>query len=385
MNNSEADVKSDSGLYKIISAILIAILLILIVGFAVFGLNGSEGENSGEIDDNSQINADKPNGDTNGNGGTADNISDPDDEVSVNPMPALTYYLTGLTCGEDKYRKIPYVFVTEPRAPLYGISNAELVVEMPTEGGQTRFMMFMSSIGDAGKLGAFAPTRDYMSAMVKFFGGILVANGNDDIVRYNTLAQSLHLDLSENSSFYYKENGKNVYSDNDKIETMTSKAGIDTESLVIKQLPFVFADPNATVRGNSIAQSIVIPYAADLTTKHIYNESTGVYTMYKGDRASIDMLTGKGAEFNNVFVLFSDVVTYELAEGTESVVNTATNGTGYYLTRGTLTEIRWHVDEQGALHFTDLNGDVLEVNRGTSYIGYYKAALSDAVTYGSNV
>jgi hypothetical protein len=135
------------------------------------------------------------------------------------------------------------------------------------------------------------------------------------------------------------------------------------------------------VKGHSAATNVVIPYGDDSKSELIYDSDNDCYIMSKDGRYKIDMLTGKNATFKNVFVLFSDMITYELASGTETVVNTATCGTGYYVTCGTLIEIKWAVNQAGELNFYDLDGNQLIVNRGNSYISYYKSSAKDDVTY----
>ena len=93
------------------------------------------------------------------------------------------------------------------------------------------------------------------------------------------------------------------------------------------------------------------------------------------------MLDGKVASYKNVFVLFADMITYETSAGTESIVNTAGGGSGYYATGGKLIEIRWSVGQNGELVFKDLSGAKLVVNRGNSYVGYYKSSDSQSVTF----
>ena len=46
-----------------------------------------------------------------------------------------------------------------------------------------------------------------------------------------------------------------------------------------------------------------------------------------------------------------------------------------------LTEIKWSVDSSNNLIFKNLNGSKLVVNRGNSFIGYYKASASQDVNF----
>ena len=208
---------------KIMAVVLISVMLIFMIGIVVNGWqHETNGENSGEVN-NSNDNADNPNGDTSLNEGTADNNT----LESILTKPQFTNYLTGLGVDEENYAKVPYVFSVEPNAPLYGISSSELTFEIPTDNGDSRFLIYCTDISKLGKIGAIAPTRDYISQILKFYGGILVANGEDDIISYSSLPSTLHIDLSKNTDSIYKENGKNIYTDNKKLETLALKEGYD--------------------------------------------------------------------------------------------------------------------------------------------------------------
>ena len=379
MNNS-----SGGSITKLLAAIIIGVVFIFLLGTVAHGWqkNNTEDNNSDETED-SLGNVDESNGDTDGsNDGIVDNNTQmPEDEPEIPVPPAITAYLTGLEISEELADDLPFAIVTEPNAPLYGISGAELTIEIPIEDGQTRFLVYRTDVSELGKIGAISKTRNYISQFVKFYGGILVANGKDDIVNYTSIPSTLHVDLSKNSEYVYKENGRNVYIDYQNLSEIVKNEGIDTSKYSSQSIPFDFCDYFESVSGKTAAATITLPYFEN-HTKLTYDENSGVYLLSKGDRDKIDMLDGKIAAYKNVFVLFADMITYETAAGTETVVNSATRGTGYYVTNGKLSEIRWSVDSGGQLIFKDLNGNKLIANRGSSYIGYYKSSDSNSVTFG---
>ncbi len=372
---------SGSSIAKLLAATIIGVVFIFLIGTAASGWQKkTNGDNSGEIGDSTD-NADEPNGDTDENGGTADNNNQ---DTIVEPEepkpPEFINYLTGLETTPELTGKLPYVITVEPGAPLYGISGSEITVEIPTENGETRFLVYRTDISQLGKIGAIAETRNYISQIVKFFGGILVANGNEDIVSYSSLPSTLHIDLSKNTEYIYRENGKNIYTDYQNLSTVAKKQGIDTTTYVMQQLPYDFCDYFESVEGKAAANSIILPYENN-ETKLLLNTNDGKYSLSKNGRDKVDMLDGKTASYKNVFILFADMITYEMSSGTETVVNTGSRGTGYYISNGTLTEIRWSVEANGQLIFKNLDGEKLIINRGNSYIGYYKASESNSVVF----
>lgn len=368
-----------SGINKIFAAILIGVMLILMIGIVVSGWQtDNTGENSGDSG-NITADVDDLNGDTDKNSGTADNFSNSENVVQKEPLH--TNYLTGLEIDEKNQNRNPFVMITDPNALSYGISDSELTVEIPTEGGNTRFLTYITDVSSLGKLGAFTGTRKYITQITSYFGGLVISNGNDDIISYPALRTEIAIDLSEHSDAIHMENGKSLYTDGESVMKIAKDEGVDLISYKRPTLPFDFCAFGECVFGKSQATEIYIPYSNENSTALVYDTAAKSYVLYKNERLKYDMLNGECVSYKNVFVLFADVVTYETAYGTESIVKNETSGTGYYVSNGTLTEIKWSVDSNGNMIFKDLNGKRLAVNRGTSFIGYYKSSEADSVIF----
>ena len=95
----------------------------------------------------------------------------------------------------------------------------------------------------------------------------------------------------------------------------------------------------------------------------------------------MDMLTGKNLDFSNIFILFANATTYENSSGSQMVIDTTSGGKGYYVSNGKLMEFNWTVGKNGALEFKNLMGETLEINRGNSYISFYKASNFSKITF----
>ncbi len=368
----------NSNFLKLLAAVVIGAIFILAIGIAVSGWQkDSNGENSGE-DGNTTGNADNQNGDTDSiEGGTADNIQ-PQDKPKE---PEFINYLTGLGCDQSAVSNIPFMFVSDPNSSTYGISDAELVIEVPVEKGDTRLAIFRSNVSGLGKIGSLVSTRDYITALSKFFGGLTVAYGDDDIISYDSVPATLHLDLSKRLEAVYKENGKNIYTDSELLHEYVNDEKLDTQTLKNQVLPYTLCEFGKKIVGKTSATSVILPYSETNTSALIYNDENGKYLFSKNSEQKIDMLSGNEVEFTNVFILFADSITYELSCGTETVTDTAGGGTGYYISGGTLTEIRWSIDQYGNMIFKDLDSNKLTVNRGNSYIAFYKASESTKVVF----
>ena len=373
---------TNGNLLRSITAMLIIVILVLTVSIAVSGWQAdTNGENSGE-DGNLTDNADNPNGDTDNSEGTADNNTQiPQEKPEAPKIPKYTYYLSGLECKAENTSMLPYAFVMESTAPLYGISDTELMIELPTENGKTRYIVYKSEIVGLGKIGAISKSRNYIGAVAKKFGGILVANGEDDILDYSSSPYTLHLDLSERSELIYKENGKNVYTDAELINEFLKDESIDRETFRKQTMPFKFAEFGDKVKCSTSATKILIPYSDSDSAELVYDSASGKYLLKKNGKFKTDMLTGENASFKNALILFADSITYELSEGTESVLDVDGGGSGYYVTEGGLREIKWSVDGSGSLVIKTLSSEILTVNRGNTYISYFKSVISDKIIF----
>ena len=368
-----------NGFYKLVSFIVIAVLLLCLVGFAANGWqsppndepeSGENGDTSDKTDENKD-GEDTPSGD--------EIISDKPADLEEDPVIVYHNTLTGLSVSKEIYSAIPYAFVMNPSAPLYGVSSSELTIEFPLETGNTRIVAYTSDTSSLWKIGALAPTRNFISDMSNLFGGILISHGSDDIVKYNSnYTENKVLDLSAYENSYYRENTLYVYTTKELTENLlASTSGL--EGSEYKTPPYDFVSEDSAAIGNTSAKSVIIPYSLGNETQLYYSEQSGKYIYFKGGSRKVDLLSGDNISYTNIFVLFADATTYEKSDGTELVVDTSSGGYGYYVSGGYKTEIRWSINPSGNLEFKTLSGERLTVNRGNAYIGYFKASNANSV------
>ncbi len=373
-----------TGFHKFVCFVVIAVLVILIIGFAVNGRQANDTlPDSGNV--GNSTNDTEQNKDENGNNNQQTNKpSDQDSNNSITTPPNTENHiyinpLTGLQISGERYNKIPMALVINPHAPLYGISESDLIIEFPIEYGNSRMLTFSTSESPLWKIGAIAPTRNYISKTALFFGGLLISFGNDDILSYSEFPNdNILLDLSLHSDCYYIENATNIYASEDMISAAKSKKPFVPSELMYTAAPYNFLS-SSSFRGTSSASTVIIPYSESNETELYYHQSSGRYIYYKSGNQKSDLLSGENITFKNIFILFADTTTYEKSEGTELVVDTETDGKGYYISSGTYVEFKWCVDDNGILTFFTLSGEKLSVNPGNSYISYYKSSNADKI------
>ncbi|MBQ7315085.1 MAG: DUF3048 C-terminal domain-containing protein [Clostridia bacterium] len=363
-----------TGLYRLILAIVLITLIVAIVGIAVDGWQQSIPSPEPSTPDGQTPST--PSADTT------------DDEPEQTPpavyIPAYTNYLTGLETTAELTAKHPLALALHTGTDGYGLSYASVVIEFPLENGETRLLAFMEDTTPLGQIGSVAPSRTYIADMLRSFGGLLVSYGSDDRLIYDGYDTSgKHLDLMQKNGASYAENITDVYTNGYLLSTALSGSLLATERYETPSIPFRFVDfGSSAVLGATETASIYLPYSLNNTTKFVYNESKHTYTLYKNDQAYTDRLKQGDVGYTNVFVLFADTTTYERADMTQTVMDTIAGGTGYYLTEGTSMRITWKTDADGVMHMYDAAGRELTVNRGTSYISFFKSSLSSSIHFG---
>lgn len=380
-----------TGFHKFVCFVIVAIIVILVIGFVANGWKADEnipgsgdvGNSTNDTDENLTNNGTIKD-DTLDNTGSQNNSGESPPNSESEPTEAPTIYkhlLTGLEISKGRYDCVPLAVVINPSAPSYGVSNADIAIEFPIEDGTTRMVVYDSSEQTLWKIGAVMPTRKFISAISIFFGGIIISYASDDKIEYDVAHQnSFVLDISKHQDCYYMENAELVYTS----ETMVETAKLNTSNYQpiyqYKTAPYDFYDTPTRV-GMGSASAIIIPHSDKSGTELYYNEKSGKYFYYKSATPKNDMLTGESISYKNVFILFANSTTYEKAEGNQLVVDIFSGGKGYYASDGNYIEFVWKTTSTGELSFFTLSGEKLKVNPGNAYFTYYKSSFSSNIKF----
>lgn len=359
---------------KLIAFFLVAAILVAAFGFASDGWWEEEtNDDNGKVDTDSN----KTENDKNSNKQPEDEPKEP--EIYI---PEFTNALTGLETTEDSARKRHYAFVIDPDSPIYGISQSDIISELPIEDGSTRLLAFTNELEGLSKIGSLTATRNYISNIAKFFNSAIVFKKNDSNLSYEScnLLGSM-FDMSIHTGYFYTEYTKFTYTNGDLVSAGLYNANINTTINTTSPLPYQFTEFGKEITLDSSANSLLLPLTDSSETEFYYSPQTKKYTYYKNGSAKKDMLSDTAICFSNIFVLFADSVTYETADNTEMIMNTIGNGTGYYISGGAYKAIRWESDVSGSLKLYDETGSLLTVNRGNSYIAFIKASRADKIKF----
>ncbi len=245
------------------------------------------------------------------------------------------------------------------RASASLIKEAEIVIEAPTEGSDTRLSLIGTDISALFPSLEIASSRPYLAAVTHDFYAISVYRGTNDMNLPSTALLYDKVDLVELP--IAQEEGTLLSA----ITTAGYSAQLAGERIT---LPYLFAEEGIVKRYDSATPSsyIAIPFSDNATTNFTYDAVQNSYTL----RSSAAM-TADGAlpTFSNLVVLFHSSTRHVTKDGIVLSLNTDEGGEGYLLTAGGAIPILWKRDAAtSALCFTDTENRPLTLNRGKTYL-----------------
>lgn len=270
----------------------------------------------------------------------------------------------------------------EDALPQYGVSQADLVFEIPVEADLTRLMAVYADYTKVPKICSVRSCRKYFTAFSEGFDAVYVHWGMEpsileyveslDLTRYDGMANTGNLfgrDQDRLNSGYSLEHTS--YFDGTGLPAVMQQNNERTELRENKKSSaFLFnkVDEQKRPEGEDCT-SVEIDFGKALAT-FTYDVEKNVYLKKINGNDHTDGKTGEQLAFTNVFVI-------ETTIGIDPINNVhklidwqgGDNSTGYYISNGAVQKIHWSKeDEKAYLKFYDENGDELSINRGKSYI-----------------
>ncbi len=320
----------------------------------------------------------------------APTVPAPTDPAPTIPPVTATNPLTGEALSAASNNRPFAVSLNNVKAamPQLGVSHADVLCEVMTEGGTTRCVGIFNDLNDIATLGSIRSARPYMISLAQSFDAIFVHAG------CSTEAKKVfeetgwdHLDgvSGKGSSKYY-------YRDQDRLNAGYAKEHtmcITPENVLAyaQKLNLTMARPNGVEYGwqfsdevsisGSAAANIRIRFSIGSSTSDrvkatimAYDAETGLYYATQHGKAWTDSTTNQQIAFRNVLVLRCD--TQKMYPDQSLLkVDMIGSGTGYYACGGQMIPIRWtRATATDPFTFTLEDGTSLTLAIGKSYIGF---------------
>lgn len=304
--------------------------------------------------------------------------------AEVPETPGNKNLLTGLpTLTEEAIGKRPVaVMVNNTKAsfPQYGIAQADIIFEVPVEGGETRFMAMFGDYTQVPKVCSVRSCRMYFPEYSEGFDAVYVNWGMSPAIReyvdslglthyegaYNT-GNLFDRDQDRRASGVALEhtgyfNGPGLPEAMEKAEQRTD---IEADK---KNTAFRFNEPEEVVKPTGEACEVFVVTYGGVKSRFTYDAETNTYFKEHNGKAQVDGITGTQLAFTNVLILETDIG--EHSNGTHRDVRWWNGGTGYYISNGAAQKITWSkADTESRILLFDEDGKELKINAGKSYIG----------------
>ena len=308
-------------------------------------------------------------------------------EVTQKEVPANQNLLTGVgDLSEGAIGKRPVAVMVnnvQKAMPQYGVSQADLIFEIPVEGDATRFMALY---GDYTKVPQICPIRScryYFPALSQGFDAFYVNWGIDDTIA--DYLQALDLDqiegITNTGGLFGRDQEKlgqgyavehTGFFDGTRLVSYIESKGLRTDLKEEKKgAAFLFngMDEQLKPEGSDCTQ-VDVQFGAQSST-FTYDAEKNVYLKQINGTPQTDAKTGEQLAFTNVLVLETEISVRDEVGHKQIDWDGGANAKGYYISNGGVQEIHWSKDEnneESYLRFYDLNGNEIKINRGKSYI-----------------
>ncbi len=307
----------------------------------------------------------------------------------VEPEPLYTNPLTG--CGTDvdlsAGRPVAIMLNNLRKAlPQCGIAQADLIYEVPAEGGITRMMAVFQSLDGVDTLGSVRSARPYYVELAAGLDAIFIhAGGSDDAYSAIKKLGVFNIDGVNGpygGTMFYRDSVRkktagfehSLFTSRDRIEKLLS-GSLSKMRQVHKDgysLPLTFA-PDGTPAQGAAANGIDVEFSYYKTGRFTYDPDSKTYLVDqhidKHDMPYVDGSNDQQVAVTNVLVLRTDIKLIKGDSAGRLTVRLTGSGSGYFACGGAYIPINWTKESASSpFRFSTMDGQPLTLGAGTSYI-----------------
>ncbi|MGE4277628.1 MAG: DUF3048 domain-containing protein [Lawsonibacter sp.] len=314
--------------------------------------------------------------------------ADPEPE----PEPTLPYVnpLTGVGCETDIGRSRPIAIMLnnlKKALPQLGVSQADIIYEIPAEGGITRMLAVFQSVDGVGNIGSVRSARDYYVSIAYGHDAIFLHAGGSPqaysaIKNWGVTALDCVNGPYEGTLFWRDaERKKNaglehsVLTSGDTIqELLPTYKRVTLEHASDYSYPMSFLSDGETVSSQR-ADSVTVKFSNYKTGVFTYDAATGLYNIEEYGAPYVDGDSGEQVAVKNVLVLNTDISLIKGDEKGRLSVRTTGTGTGQFFCGGTVQDITWSKQNNASpFTYTAADGQALKFGVGTTYVNIIGAS-----------
>ncbi len=266
---------------------------------------------------------------------------------------------------------------TKKALPQIGISQADVIIELPVEGGVTRLLTLFADPSTIPELGSIRSVRhDYvelvasLDVLVTHVGGSyladdLIAAEKIQTINYMNTSIPFWRDADWRSNRGYEHSVKTT---GERIMKYLNSRDSLRKTVKDPQTMFNFQPTDQLVPAvGEPAETVNAPFSRYTKAAFDYDADTKLYSKSQFDQPHLDQATGEAVRFTNVLLLPTSIPVITSAGHIDADMS---GGSGLYLSGGFAQPIRWKKGSMyERLRFFTEDGEDLLVNRGKTYIG----------------
>lgn len=283
--------------------------------------------------------------------------------------------------GEVKNRAVAVMVNNHPDArPQTGLSEADIVFEMLAEGNITRFLaIYQSSFPDM--VGPVRSAREYYFSLADRYDALYVYHGAakfiDEMIRDRDIEHLNGAKYDNDGILFLREDFRvaphNSYLLFDAVydvaETKDYVSEYDYEALP-------FSDENAEVDGEVANYAKIEYYGNTPYVEFEYDPTTKKYTRYNDGERSIELVSEKPLQIDNVFIVEAD---HEVIDAdARRAIDIDSGGKAYLLQRGKVQYLEWENRDGRIVPVKD--GELVPFVPGQTWINFVQTEPPANVT-----
>lgn len=253
--------------------------------------------------------------------------------------------------------------------PQSGIGKADLLIEVPVEGGITRFMAFFyHSTPDT--IGPIRSARHYFYDITTAYDGVMCHCGGSEQA-YAIIKSGAVKDIDEmgcTSTFWRTEDRKaphNLYTSYERLSEKAAERNYN--QIPVTDCPsfnFMTEDDEAALTFGGVGE-FSVPYHFK-EASYCWDEESQRYLRYSDGEPHMDAIDNTQVAADNVAVLY---VSYSVMDDAGRLDMTIESGEGHLFMYGGVTKINWTLSEGEGFVFTDAStGEELKLLPGKTII-----------------
>lgn len=309
-----------------------------------------------------------------------DTQAEPTEEVETRDGQQRSFY-TGLWIDQNLAKQRPIALMVENTSaalPQYGLSKADIVYEVPVEGGITRCMAVFQDYSGMEKVGNVRSCRHYYCYFAKEYDAIYVHAGASNYAYDNILGTGYIEDIDgitgKGSNFFFRDDSEgkkaphNYYTTSEKLAAAITDYGYNTALSEDFQNHFNFAkEDTENMLENGGDAAVIELYFYNPDAYYVYNADDGRYYRYEFGKEHVDGIDGSQLSAKNIII--QNVDSRVMDDKGRLDFSVMAGGSGYYITNGKYIEINWTRDsEYDITHYYDKDGNEITVNPGNTWI-----------------